>query len=137
MWNSIKFDNVNWIFFIPFFSFDFCIMAIRCSMVGIFICGTIYYSYYILTMQNLPTLKSLKEKRKEKIEYSFQEAGIELQQYFKVKWVWRLFYKYKESNIREALRICKEKGVTNPNYLIGILKNMNYNPTGCGNCDVC
>ena len=56
-----------------------------------------------------------------KVEHSFQELGLELQQYFG-KGVWWLFYKYKEEDIRRAFGICQRNGKTNVNYLVGCIK---------------
>ena len=56
-----------------------------------------------------------------KVDYSFQELGLELQQYFG-KGVWWLFYRYKEADIRRAYEICQRKGNKNVNYLVGCIK---------------
>jgi len=64
------------------------------------------------------------KKAEHKIDYSYQELGIELQEYFGVKWVWRFFYIYPESKIREAFKITKERGMTKPSYMVGVMKKL-------------
>lgn len=57
-----------------------------------------------------------------KVEYSYQELGIDMQQYFG-KNVWYLFHKYKEQDIREAFAICQKKNIRKIPYLIGCIKH--------------
>lgn len=67
----------------------------------------------------------IKKASKRKIDYSFQELGIEMQDYFtsaKKSLIWSLFYKFREDKIRDAFKVCKEKGIQNIAYLMGILK---------------
>lgn len=68
-------------------------------------------------------LKNYKiKKSKAKINFSYQELGIELQKYFKTN-TWWIFSRYEEWKIRDAFKICKEKGISSVNYLLGILRN--------------
>ena len=63
------------------------------------------------------------KKQKHKIDYRFQELGIEMQKYFK-KNIWFLFTKYDELKLRDAFKICKKKGIKNIAYLLGIYRRM-------------
>ena len=73
--------------------------------------------------KSLKSLLKLKKPAKHKIDYSFQDLGIEMQSYFK-KIIWYLFHKYDELKIRDAFKICKEKGIKKVNYLVGIIKHI-------------
>ena len=55
-----------------------------------------------------------------KIDHSYQELAIEMQQFFG-KNIWYLFWKYKEQDIKEAFEICKRKEIKNVAYLIGCI----------------
>lgn len=73
--------------------------------------------------------KLLKEKtppKETKVEYEFQEIGLELQKYFGMKNVFFVFYKPwgKVSNVRHALKVCKEKNIKAFPYFVGILKKL-------------
>ena len=71
--------------------------------------------------------KENKELKKHKIDYSFQELGITISQYFpknQHKWMWSMFYKYSENQIRQAFKVCQEKKIYNIAYLKGVLKNL-------------
>lgn len=70
-------------------------------------------------------LKRLEEKPKHKIEYSYQELGIELEEYFKSKRVWGMFHKvgYTEPLMRYAFKECKTRNINNVNYFEAIIKN--------------
>ncbi len=62
----------------------------------------------------------------QKIDYSFQELGIEIETYFgKSKRIWAMFHKvgYTESLMRYALKECQNRGVTNLNYFEAIIRN--------------
>ena len=69
---------------------------------------------------------------KRKIEYSFQELGLEMQKHFPKEqrgWMWSLFNPsasggYTENQIRQAFRVCQEKGILDVKYLRGVLKNI-------------
>ena len=68
-------------------------------------------------------LKNYKiKKTKKRIDFSYQALGIELQKYFKTN-TWWMFHKYPENKIRDAFKVCKERGVNSIGYLIGIIKN--------------
>ena len=60
-----------------------------------------------------------------KIEYSFQELGIELESYFKNKRIWSMFHKvgYSENVMRYALKECQRRQIANVNYFEKIIKN--------------
>jgi hypothetical protein len=69
--------------------------------------------------------QELPPENQPKIEYGFQELGVEMQEYFKPKYpseVWALFYKYPEGLIRDSFKRCKKRGNTNVRYLVGIIK---------------
>lgn len=66
------------------------------------------------------------KKSDKKIDYSFQELGLEMQDYFgknKKGLIWSLFYKFREDRIRDAFIFCQKKGIKDISYLVGILKN--------------
>jgi hypothetical protein len=63
------------------------------------------------------------EKESRKIEYEFQQLGIEMQPMYG-KAVWSLFYKYPLSKIKDADKICRERGITKIPYLIGVIKRL-------------
>ena len=65
--------------------------------------------------------KENKELKKHKIEYSFQEIGVQMSQYFKGN-IWWIFHKHPEWKIRDAFKVCKKAGIYKINYLLGILK---------------
>lgn len=59
-----------------------------------------------------------------RVDYPFQEVGIEMAQYYsseKPSRIWPLFYKYKLGNIKEALYIARKKENTSFKYFMGIL----------------
>ena len=61
--------------------------------------------------------------RKHKIDYEFQELGIEINQQIKGN-IWWLFYKYPIGKIRQAYKVCQERGIYNLAFLIGVLKKI-------------
>lgn len=75
----------------------------------------------------LETLKERKEEYErehpEKIEFEFQELGIEMKKYFGRNLFWVFSMDYSVDDIRRAFNICKERDVKNYAYLLGILKN--------------
>lgn len=63
---------------------------------------------------------------KRKIDHSFQELGIELEEYFgKSSRIWAMFYKkgYTEHLMRYAMKECKQREIKNLNYFEKIIKN--------------
>jgi len=58
-----------------------------------------------------------------KIDWSFQEIGVEMQKVYGKK-VWSLFYKYPEGKIREAWKVAQKRKILSFNYLIGIINNL-------------
>lgn len=73
-------------------------------------------------------LQNLQKKRtaKKKINYSFQELGENMAQFFPKRqssFLWTLFWKYKEGDIYDAFQICRQKGVRNVAYLLAIIRN--------------
>jgi hypothetical protein len=73
-------------------------------------------------------LTQLKEKRaeyerahKQKIDYEYQELGVEMQQHFGRN-IWWLFWKHDINDLRYAFDICKKNDIKEVNYLIGCIK---------------
>lgn len=63
------------------------------------------------------------EKR---IEYSYQELGIEIENYFgKSSRIWAMFHKkgYTEHLMRFALKECTNRSIKNLNYFEAIIRN--------------
>jgi len=61
-----------------------------------------------------------------RIDYSFQELGLEIEAYFgKSSRIWSMFHKvgYTEHLMRYALKECMTRGVKNLNYFEKIIKN--------------
>lgn len=56
-----------------------------------------------------------------KFDHRFQALADEMSAYFKRNCYW-LFYHHELWKIENAYKVCKEKGITNQNYLLGILK---------------
>jgi hypothetical protein len=74
-------------------------------------------------------LKKRAEAHPQKIEYEFQELGLEMAKFFpkdQHKLMWSLFTRpgYTEDKVRKAFAICERKEVHNVLYLIGIIKKM-------------
>lgn len=73
-------------------------------------------------------IKNIQTQPKKRIDYSFQDLGLELQDWFPVKdksRVWSIFYKvgYTEELIRYSFKECKKRNIKNINYMITIIKN--------------
>ena len=68
----------------------------------------------------------MQQQPKHKIDYSYQELGIEIEDYFKTKRGWALFHKvgHTEALMRYALKECKTRGISNINYFITIINNV-------------
>jgi len=64
-------------------------------------------------------------KVEKKKVYEFQDLGSELQPIYG-KGVWGLFTKVgvTENKVRDAHKICRERGITTLGYLIGVLKRL-------------
>jgi hypothetical protein len=72
--------------------------------------------------------------KKSKIDFSYQELGLEMQEFFPLKdrpRIWGSFYKYDERKIRDAFITCQKQfratndnKFKNINYLIGIVKKL-------------
>ncbi len=88
----------------------------------------------ILTEQHpfhkLPLKYDLEARQKEfekkmggkKVDYEFQEVGLELEKWFNRKLYWIFYRSWGEiSEVRAALKICKEKNIRDANYLLAIL----------------
>ena len=58
-----------------------------------------------------------------KVKYEFQELGIELDKWFGKK-CWFIFYRPEAelNRIKEAFKICQDKGIRSLNYMLGILR---------------
>jgi hypothetical protein len=58
-----------------------------------------------------------------KIDFEFQELGLELEQWFGKKLYW-LFYKPEADleKVKQAFKVCRDKGIRKLEYLIGIIK---------------
>lgn len=72
------------------------------------------------------TASLLTTKAVRKIDYSYQELGCELEEYFgKSTRIWAMFHKvgYTEHIIRFAFKETKKKEIKNLNYMIAIIKN--------------
>jgi len=65
------------------------------------------------------------KKQKNKIDFEFQELGLELEPFYG-KVIWSLFHKVgmTEQKIRDAHKIAEKRGVTKFPYLLGIIKNL-------------
>lgn len=56
-----------------------------------------------------------------KVEFEYQELGIEMQKYFK-KNIWYLFWKYNEEDIKYAYEQCKKYDKPHVPYLVAIIR---------------
>jgi len=61
-----------------------------------------------------------------KHEHEFQDICSKMEKYFKDKIVWTLPHikGHTDCKLKQALEICQDKGITNLNYLRGILKRI-------------
>lgn len=66
--------------------------------------------------------KAFKAKKK-KIDYEFQQLGIELEPLYG-KAIWAMFYKWPLVKIKDAHKVCVNKGITKIPFLIGVMKNL-------------
>lgn len=76
-------------------------------------------------------LQSLKESpNKRKIDHEFQAIGVEIMDYMKTltkrekSALWASFYKYPYDKHREALKICKARGIASIRYFFGVLTKL-------------
>lgn len=60
---------------------------------------------------------------KKKVDFEFQQIGIELEPYYG-KAIWPIFYKFHLEKIKDAHKVCTKKGITNIKYLIGVMKKL-------------
>lgn len=67
-------------------------------------------------------LKNYEIKKGKDHKYDWQVLGEEVSGYFKQPLYW-LFYRYDKISILNAYKVCKEKGIGNIAYLLGILNN--------------
>lgn len=76
-------------------------------------------------IKNLFENYELPEIKKDKVQFEFQELGMELQPIYG-KAIWTLFYRpnFTEFKIRKAHAIAQEKGINTIGYLIGIIKKL-------------
>jgi len=60
-----------------------------------------------------------------KIEYSYQDLGIQLEEYFNNKRVWTMFHKvgYTEHLMRYAWKECARRNIKAINYFETIIRN--------------
>uniref|UniRef100_A0A6H1ZQA3 Uncharacterized protein n=1 Tax=viral metagenome TaxID=1070528 RepID=A0A6H1ZQA3_9ZZZZ len=66
-------------------------------------------------------LKQKNFQPKHKVDYSFQDLGLEMQDYFKTN-IWWIFHRnWGEEQIRDAFIACKRAKITKVSYLVGIL----------------
>ena len=68
-----------------------------------------------------------KELSKHKIESSHQAYAVEIRGNFpkeQEKLLWITFANYQEQDIRQAFRVCKDKGIYDVKYLRGVLRNI-------------
>lgn len=74
-------------------------------------------------MQKQNFLESIPSKKESKVNFEFQELGLELQPIYG-KVIWSLFHKvgFTEQKIRRAHEVCKQKGILKLAYLIGCVK---------------
>lgn len=75
-------------------------------------------------------IESLTAKREEyekshpeKIEFEYQEVGLEMKKHFNKNLFWLFHQNYTLEDIKAAFAICKKRGINNHNYLLGVLKN--------------
>lgn len=57
-----------------------------------------------------------------KIDYEYQALGLEMKE--KMGNCFFLFYKYPLPNIREAWKVCSQRGIFTIPYMIGIMKRL-------------
>ena len=70
--------------------------------------------------QELQKRRKYYEKRK--IDYEFQEVGLEMKEWFGGNVFWIFYRPEAELNkVKEAFKICKEKGIKKVDYLLGVL----------------
>jgi len=62
------------------------------------------------------------QKSKHNFKHGWEVQAQEVSDYFGQKLYW-LFYKYYDFEIMNALKICREKGITTVPYLLGILND--------------
>ena len=60
---------------------------------------------------------------KSKINFEFQQLGLEMQPLYG-KLIWTLFYTYNLEKIKDADKICRQKGITSLPYLVGVIKRL-------------
>ena len=58
-----------------------------------------------------------------KIKHSYQELGVDMSTNCKGN-VWWIFHKYPENVVRQAYKVCTEKGIYSISYLISVIKNI-------------
>lgn len=73
-------------------------------------------------MKKLATLFDI-EKPKFSNYHEFQICGKEMTDYFGKSCYW-LFTKYNHEKIKDAFTICKNRGVTDLKYCIGIIRKL-------------
>lgn len=78
----------------------------------------------IITKQNkIEKFEFKPVESKRKVDFEFQQIGIELEPFYG-KVIWSLFYKYPLVKIRDAHKVCVERGIITVKYLIGVMKNL-------------
>ena len=68
-----------------------------------------------------------KKLSKIKIESSHQAYAVEIRDNFpkeQEKLLWITFANYQEQDIRQAFRVCRDKGIYDVKYLRGVLRNL-------------
>lgn len=86
------------------------------------------YNLFMETFNIADILKNRQSKPLKKIDYEFQQLGLEMQEWFPKKdWkrMWTIFYRkgFTESLIRDAFLECKKRKVKGIGYLIAIVNN--------------
>ena len=61
-----------------------------------------------------------------RIEYSFQDIGVQMEAYFKSKLIWVTFHNknYTETMIRDAFIACQKRGIADIRYFYGVLNRI-------------
>ena len=86
-----------------------------------------WYTKYVEreTLFTIADYIKVPEPKKGRFDFEFQQLGVELEPIYG-KGVWTLPYKpnFTEYKIREAHRICQQRGITTLGYLIGVVNKL-------------
>lgn len=71
----------------------------------------------------LESFKFETKKSEKKIDFEFQQLGIELEPFYG-KVIWSMFYRYPLVKIQDAHKVCVERGITKLAFLIGVMNKL-------------